>query len=287
MKTRTINTTKPDWTINNLAIEANRYLPGQIMSVDFVFRNNSPLDLYLMRIGIQPEWLPNQWHAQESKELIKSGAQKHFSISVQIPSTIPLGEHELRFGIEGQYLSGQNSQPPSTQWSDPVILHVKRPYKGITLFLSHSTNDIALVRQLENAFDKEGIRVIIAEDITEPGSQLEEKFKRLIRKSNMLIALITEDGVRSEWVKMEVDYAMQINKPAILLRERTLNFRSRYEWVTFSKADPVDVTAETIKSAIESVQRRGNNDAIALIGVGLISLALLVLLSSGGRGSSN
>lgn len=284
IRTQTINTIKPDWSVENMTFDNRRYLPGQIVPVDFVFRNTSPLDIYLTRIGIQPEWLPEKWHAQEVKDLIKSGSQRRFAISVPIPNDLALNEYEFRFGIEGQYLPAAQFQNILIEWANsPVILEVKRSLTGINIFFSHSTKDMVLVRQLEAMLDKEGFGIVIGEDKFEPGAKLDEKFQRMISQSRMLIALLTEDGVNSEWVKKEVDYAIQIKKPTILLKDKSIKLKTDYEWIEFSKTDTPIVTAELIKSAIVDIQRRNNNDGIVTaVGIGVVGLVLLSLLS--GRG---
>ncbi len=284
IRTHTTNTVKPNWSVENMTFNNRRYLPGEVVPVDFVFRNTSPLDIYLTRIGIQPEWLPDKWHAQEVKDLIKSGMQRRFSISVPIPNDLALNEYEFRFGIEGQYLPAAQFQNVLTEWANPVILEVKRSLTGINIFFSHSTKDMILVRQLEAMLDKEGFGIMIGEDKFEPGARLDEKFQQMIRQSRMLIALLTEDGVNSEWVKKEVDYAIQIKKPTILLKDKSIKLKTDYEWIEFSKAESPNVTAELIKSAVVNIQKRNNDDGLATaVGIGVVGLVLLALLSGKGR----
>lgn len=283
--------TSPTWFAQNYNFHQLRYMPGQTIPISFTFRNNSQFDLYLYRIGIQPEWLradsPLQepkWFAQEVKELVKSGGQRWFSFTCQIPQGLSLGEYEIRFGMEGQYLPGNQLQIQGTQWSEPEIIQVKKPLTGISIFLSHSTEDIRLVRDLETKLDNEGVQVKIAEDRLEPGILLMEKFQRMITESTMLLALLTEGGVRSQWVLEEVNYASKVNKPMILLKEKGVQISSPREWVEFSKYDPPDITLRVIMQSIQAVQKRvAPNQAVSTI-IGIAIMALLFdVLSNGSK----
>ena len=95
------------------------------------------------------------------------------------------------FGVEAQYLPSTEHQPLQTQWADPLVFHVKRPLTGVSIFFSHSTKDMTLVRQLEQQLDNNGVRVIIAEDKSEPGIELKRKFESKITESTIFLALLT------------------------------------------------------------------------------------------------
>ena len=277
MKGQLVPVGRPSWSINNLGFLNNRYLPNQAIPIGFTFRNDSPLDIYVHRIGVSAEWMPpNTWFAQEVKDLVKSGAQRWFTFSLLTPTDVKLGEYELAFGLDGQYLPSSQVQPTQTQWSEPVILQVKKALTGLSIFLSHSTYDMTLVRQLEENLDNEGIRVIIGEDDTQPGVILDDKFQRLIQQSSILVGLLTENGARSEWVLKEVNYALQINKPCILLKEESVSLSTNREWVIFSRYDNPSVIFTKVMQAINAVQRSTPiaNPVAGLIGAGIL-LALL------------
>lgn len=92
---------------------------------------------------------------------------------------------------------------------------------------------MTIVRQLEEQLDNEGIQVLIAEDIREPGVQVKHKLESKIRESNIVVALFTEDGINSEWVIYETNYAKQINKLIIPLREESVSIQSDVEWIPY------------------------------------------------------
>lgn len=285
LKSYIMPTTRPEWVIENIMPWPLRCLPGQTLSMSFSFRNTSDRDLYLYKVGAHFEWMktPNEWFAQEVKDLVRPNQRRYFTFLVSVPRDIPLGEYEILFGIEAQSLPSTNQldQLRQTLWSEPVIFDVKHPVTGIKVFISHSTEDIQIVRELEKRLDNYGVQAIIAEDIPEPGTVLEEKFKAKIRESNIFLALLTESSARSRWVIMETEYARSIQKTVIPLKERTLRVDSTVEWIEFSKDENSDAIFARVMEAIRSNTR--NQPGISPVGVilGIGVLAFIAALLSG------
>lgn len=285
-KSQSFQITQPSWSIQNATALDVRYLPGQSVPLGFLFRNDSLLDIYVNKIGLRAEWMqPDSWHAQEINDLVKRGTQRWFSFSLPIPRDVKLGEYELLFGLEGQYLPTTQFQPTQVEWSEPAILHVKQPLTGMKIFFSHSTEDITLVRQLEASLDNAGISVTIGEDVISPGIVLSEKFERLIRESNLVLGFLTESGARSEWVLKEVNYALQIGKPHILLKEESVQIDTNREWVKFSRNASPDEIFLIIMNSITMVQKNmaaQANPIGAIIGAGIL-VFLLGAIASGSK----
>lgn len=276
VKARLMPTAKPEWRITNIYPSEPRALPRQTKSVSFQFENVSEKDVYLYRIGIWTEWMPDDsWVAQDVRDMLKPGQKRSFSLLVNIPDGIALGEYSMVFGAEMQFLPTNEQQALQTQWTEPVTFHVKEQLKNLCVFLSHSTKDMTLVRQLEQQLDNHGITVIIGEDQRSPGANLGQKFERLIRECPIFIALWTEEGANSEWVMRETNYAKQINKQMILLKEENVSIQSDIEWVTFSKSDPPGIILDRIMDAINRVQQ--SSPLGALLGIGLLALILAAL----------
>jgi len=283
LKTYVTDTPSPNWEINNIKLKPpkQRYLPGENISLSFNFRNNSENDIYLYRIGIWTEWLkPNEWYMQEVRDIIKPNQKRFFSFSIPIPDDISLGEYEIRFGIQAQYLPviDYRNQSLQVEWSEPFLLHVKYPLSGIKIFISHSTKDLSIVRQLEHYLDVYGIEAIIAEDIRTPGSDLDEKMMRLINECNIFLAILTENSIASKWVLKEVNYAYQIKKPLILLKEEKVKITSNIEWTEFSKDGPIDIIFNKIIEAIK--EKPINKQISSAIALGI--MAFIVGLFFGG-----
>ncbi|MFX0093725.1 MAG: toll/interleukin-1 receptor domain-containing protein, partial [Candidatus Hodarchaeota archaeon] len=131
---------------------------------------------------------------------------------------------------------------------------------------------MTLVRQLEEQLDNEGIKVIIAEDIREPGIDIEQKLRNKIRDCSMLIALLTENGVNSKWVAFETEYAKQINRHVIPFKEESVAVNSTIEWVPFSKYDPPQ---ELLRKVIEAITKRTEQSPLApILGLGILVFLL-------------
>lgn len=266
------------WFIEGIRLSKERHLPGEIITVWFRIKNVTPYDLYVANIGIQPEWMHEEWYSQEIRHLLKPNNSRSITLTIPIPNDLPLGEYSYTFGIEGQSLGTPNPPQMSTsniEWSEPKVFEIKHPKRFVKIFCSHSTQNMSLVYQIESFLDNYGYEVIIAEDIQEPSAVLREKFQRLIRESRFLLALLTHEGIRSNWVIEEVDYARSISRPCLLLKEKSVSMQSDIEWVEFSRDDPQEVTNVTVLRAIQNMlQQTGGSPWIGIALLGLILLAL-------------
>lgn len=241
--------------------------PRGRLNVTGTVRNVGLVDLYVTQLGIMPEWLEkeNMWYSNDETFLLKPNQIKNFAFAIEVEG-IDYGEYAIKFGITGQWLT-RGPQTASqysptvniaqTMWTDPVIMHIKRKPTGYSVFISHSINDMTLVRHIENFLDINGIRPIIAEDISKPGSYLPQKFKQLIDESSVFLVLLTSNGVRSQWVMKECEYAFQIQKVIIPIKEHSVSvigswFPSDVEWIEFSMGDTANILVEKISNGISN-----------------------------------
>ncbi len=286
---------KPDWSIADIMFNNpnKRFLPLENISISFNFENTSDKDMYINRLGIWSEWFkPDEWYAQDVKDLVKPGQRRFFSFIIAIPGNVSLGEYELRFGVEVQYLPamGYQGQSLQTHLTDPIIIHIKYPLTGNKVFISHSTMDMSLVRQLENHLDNYGLGPIIAEDVQTPGALLREKFQAKIREATIFLVLFTENSINSKWVIEETNYAYsQTGKIIIPLKEENVHgIESDIEWIVYSKNEMPEIIFQKIMNGINSrfntnqVSSQNNtlttpptyNNAATIIGVGILGFLL-------------
>jgi hypothetical protein len=290
--------TSSSWTVSKWNFSQERYLPCQEGSVTFTLKNSLNSDLYVYRVGIQPEWMEKEWLAVDSRILLHPLEEKQFSIAFEIPE-LPLGEYALRFGIEGQHLpsTGGRASELQMQWSEPIYIPVKKPRTGYKIFISHSTKDMSLIRQLENCLDNYGIDPTIAEDQRDPGSYLPEKFEQLIRENHFFLGILTKNSIRSEWVKRETNYALKITKPSILLVEEGAQVKTSVEWTPFKMDEPVEMIVEKVFEDInklkDKLKRRkiqktsegpDKDEILTLIGVAIVGFLGGLLMGSFGKG---
>jgi len=283
--------TGPEWIIENPNLNKSRYQEGDRASISYQLRNISSMDLYIYRVGIELEWMRegNTWYVHHDDGfLLKTGNSKSLRGEFTIPIGCPLGEYDLSFGVEGQFLSpnliGQSASN-QTQWSMPMTVEVKRPAMGVKIFISHSTKNMSLVRSLSMYLDNNGITPIIAEDIVTPGSYLPEKFKNLIIESDVFLALLTSEAIRSEWVISETNYALSRNTPCILLKENSIDLKTPYEWIPFSIHESEEIITQKILMAIESVKKQVRKPIQVPIG-GIILVGILAFFAGLAMGSS-
>ena len=136
--------------------DKHRYLPGEVASFGYSIKNTSGLDLYVYRSGIKPEWLDGSWYVHETRFLLRPGETRKQAIALPVRSDLALGEYETRWGLEAQFVgpgAPMSTVMTQTQWTEPFPLEVKRPLSGYKVFISHSTSDMYLVRQLQQALD--------------------------------------------------------------------------------------------------------------------------------------
>ena len=170
-------------------------------------------------------WLPTV-----QRKLLHPGQGLVTRLAVSVPTALQVGAYEVLVGVKGQWLAVPGSQLTAlheiTWAAPPLIAEIKRPSTHKRIFLSHSVKDLSQVSALAAALDNAGIEPIIAEAEPTPGAVLSHKFAALIDQSDVLVALLSHQSVRSRWVLSEIDYAVRRNKPRILLRDRALHSSS-------------------------------------------------------------
>lgn len=154
------------------------------------------------------------------------------------------------------------------------------PFK---VFISHSTADLSLVQQLQYSLETNGIETYLADLHPQPGDTLASKISNAIEQSNCLIAVLTRDGARSQWVHQEIGYAKRARKLVIPIVEEgvpSTGFIQDVEYIRFNRENPGD----TIDRILDYLKRlKADKEAGEMLLAGfLILLGLLVLASKKG-----
>ena len=152
------------------------------------------------------------------------------------------------------------------------------------VFLSHSTRNKGLVIALSNLFSKFGTEVFVAEWYLTPGETLDKKVFDQIEKSNLVVVLLTQNGIRSNWVNQEIGYSIDQNKPIIPLVEKGIKSEDlgALQGKEFIEYDPNLPQEALIKLStyVKSLKlKKDENEKALLIAGGL--LAFLLLISKG------
>ena len=111
------------------------------------------------------------------------------------------------------------------------------------VFLSYSTKDMGLVVKIRDDLTKAGISVYLAEERPEPGKTLSQKIMENIKSSDCMIVLLTDIGIRSQYVNQEIGAARMIDKPVIPMVEKKMESKiggllAGIEYILFDKANP-------------------------------------------------
>lgn len=151
---------------------------------------------------------------------------------------------------------------------------------GYKVFISHSTRDIGIVYQLKELLELYGIEAYVAELYPEPGQRLSDKISHAIEGSDCVLALLSKDGIRSEWVHHEIGYAKGKGKFILPLVEEGVEvkgFPQDLEYILFNREDPLPALNKVADYLKRKKAEKERGDLI-LIGAGL--LLLLGLLAS-------
>lgn len=153
------------------------------------------------------------------------------------------------------------------------------------VFISHSTRDQGLVISLANLLSKFGVEVFVAEWHLAPGERLDKKVLGQIENSNCVVALLTQNGIRSNWVQQEIGCSLKHNKPIIPIVEKGIDPRElgALQAREYIEYDPSQYHQALIRLStfVKTLKlKKEEQEKILLIVGGL--LAFLLLLSSGG-----
>ncbi len=110
-------------------------------------------------------------------------------------------------------------------------------------FISFAQRDHQLMHHLSGALAEKGISPLVATTRLSPGVRLDDKVKRMIRESHVVVLLNTPTASRSRWVQQEIGCAKAFSKTIIPLKTRGAKLAAMLEGVEyyeFKASDPAD-----------------------------------------------
>jgi len=154
------------------------------------------------------------------------------------------------------------------------------------VFISHSTQDRGLVISLANLLSKFGLKVSVAEWYLAPGERIDKKVLEQIQKSDCVIVLLTQNGIRSNWVQQEIGYSLKSKKTVIPIVEKGIDSKDLAalqgrEYIEYDPSQPQQALIKT-STYVKSLKLKKEKQEKTLLVLGVL-LAFL-LLDSGGRG---
>jgi len=112
-----------------------------------------------------------------------------------------------------------------------------------TVFISHSGKDKLVIHFIASQLQLYGITPIVAFNVRpkKHPQYLSEKIKGLIQQSDCVVALLTKNGVQSNWVHQEIGYSID-KKPLIPIvesdiRSEDLGFLQGTEYIPLYLGD--------------------------------------------------
>lgn len=152
-------------------------------------------------------------------------------------------------------------------------------------FLSHSSEDGALAKSMQQHVRAIGVELYLAEHDPQPGKQLSMKIRRAIERSHVVLVLLTKAGVASPYVQQEIGYALRCDLPVIPLVERgvpleKLAMLQGLEYIEVDPSNPDTALHDSSKYLGRLKEKRDRTDAVAFIVIG----ALIFLWGTGKGG---
>lgn len=149
------------------------------------------------------------------------------------------------------------------------------------VFLSHSHKDLELAKRIKE-FIKSKCEVYLASEDYQLGQPLPQKVKKNIKSSTYLIALITKDGVESQWVNQEIGLARACKIPIIPIVEQGIKPPAILEGLEYLQLDR-KFPEDGIKILFEYLDKKLKEKTISDILTLSLLLVGIFLLSTEGK----
>ena len=159
-----------------------------------------------------------------------------------------------------------------------------------TVFLSHSSKNRNLVVDIRDELKKAGVGVYLAEEHLQPGKNLPQKILNKIKSADCMVVLLTDTGVRSQFVNQEIGAAKALNKPIIPMVETKVKRKvggllAGLELIIFDKAKPEQAISEvssyisrlklSLRARLEMKEQEDILKMVAVIALAVFSVIVL------------
>jgi TIR domain len=118
-----------------------------------------------------------------------------------------------------------------------------------SVFISHSSEDDGLVRDLRQALELLRIETWVDSERTTGGQPLEDTIREGIEKSDHLLVVVSTHVFNSEWVPREIEIARDLNKPVVPL---TLPGIKVSAVRNFLREDPISIPVGDGPAAVQN-----------------------------------
>jgi hypothetical protein len=126
-----------------------------------------------------------------------------------------------------------------------------------------------------------GLKVFVGEWYFDRDSKIDKRIMSQIKKSDCIIILLTKDGLRSNWVQLEVEHAIREKKPLIPLvekgieKEKLVSLQGR-RYIEYDPLQPQQGLKDTL-TYLKSLRLKGKRqEKTTLIASGIVAFLLLL-----------
>lgn len=120
--------------------------------------------------------------------------------------------------------------------------------KTLRVFISYSNKDNKVARDIKRAFDDYGINAFLAHEDIDVGQEWRDVILENLKKSNVFVAILSENFVKSEWTDQEVGFAICKDN---LIVSVSLDGTKRYGFLemfqALTKFESLDLTHPSVR----------------------------------------
>ena len=146
------------------------------------------------------------------------------------------------------------------------------------VFLSYSTRDLPLVRQVKIQLEKTGTKVFLAEYTVQPGSDLGPSIIKAIKECDLFILFWSEYAKTSEWVPQEIGVAKASEKPVIpVLLYGNIDLPGFLKGLKYLPLyeDPIMAITWLKRNVFARALKKQQNEGLTWLGIGAVVLWLI------------
>lgn len=151
------------------------------------------------------------------------------------------------------------------------------------LFLSHATVDRHLVETIQARLTPLGVSVYATEHDGQAGVNVHSKIQEAIKRSDLMVVLLTKPGDSSRYVHQEIGYAKRDAKLIIPLvtsdvSRSDLGMLEGTEYIVVDDADPAKALQQLSQRIANLAKSRAQQQQDQLVIAGMILIAVGVFL---------
>jgi len=229
--------------------------------IDFNVKNNSEDIVQIQEARIEFDWDGDSFWYETCNIKIKPGETAKLPSVVFKLEDLELseGSHNFKPAIKYQLLKDGKWQEKIFTSPKGDFFEIKKiPNRGYKVFISHSNEDITLLKKFVRALNHCGIEGYYAESDVEAGNKLWDKIEREIRKADAFLVLWTKAASTSPDVREEIGIAIGAKKKVFVpVVERGVSvvgsIKAReVEWIPYDPSNPT----EGLTSALSFIVKR-------------------------------